>query len=134
MADRLTKEQRSYCMSRIRSKNTKAELFMQERLRGLNLIFETNSRDLLGSPDIVFRNRKIAVFIDGEFWHGKDFGLRKQTYSEYWFNKISRNIERDKKVKKELKKMGWKVIRIWEKDLKKNPDRFVNKIKNLVVL
>jgi DNA mismatch endonuclease (patch repair protein) len=108
MATSLTKEQRSYCMSRIRSKNTKSGVCMQERLKGLNLIFGTNSKDLPGSPDITFKNRKIAIFIDSEFWHDKDFGLRKQTYSEYWSNNISRNITQDKKGKKNLKKWAGK--------------------------
>ncbi|MGB9677446.1 MAG: very short patch repair endonuclease [Candidatus Ratteibacteria bacterium] len=134
MSDRLTKEQRSYCMSRIRSKNTKAEIILQKKLSELNLVYETYSKDLPGTPDVVFRSSKIAIFIDGEFWHGKNFNLRKETYSEYWLKKITRNIQRDNEVNMELEKMGWKVLRIWEKDFMKNPDKYVKKIKKMVVL
>lgn len=94
--------------------------------------FEAYHKNLIGNPDVVFPDKKIAVFVDGEFWHGKDFKKRSQTYSKYWLNKISRNIKRDKKVNSALKKMGWKVIRIWGRDLKKNPDKYIEKIRSLV--
>jgi DNA mismatch endonuclease (patch repair protein) len=133
MADTLTKEQRSYCMSRIRSKNTSVEVLLRKKLSELGLKFEAYYKDLPGNPDIVFPDKKVAVFVDGEFWHGKDFKKRKQTYNEYWRNKITRNMQRDKEVNKSLKKMGWKVLRIWGRDLKKDPNKYIEKIKNLVV-
>lgn len=132
MVDRLTKEQRSYCMSRIRSKNTKPEILLRKKLFERGLRYRINYASLPGTPDIVFTKQKIAIFVDGDFWHGRDFEKRKHTYNEYWLKKIQRNMERDKEVNKKLKKSGWTVLRIWGKDLIKNHDKFVKKIERLV--
>lgn len=132
MVDTLTKKQRSYCMSRIRSKNTSVEILLRKKLSEHAFKFKTYCKDVPGNPDVAFPDKKMAIFVDGEFWHGKDFEKRKRTYSKYWRNKIAKNIQRDKKVNKELKKMGWKVLRIWGRDLKKNPNKHTERIKKLV--
>jgi len=132
MADRLTGEQRSYCMSRIRSKDTKIELLLRSMLFRRGLRYRIHYGKLPGKPDVVFPKNKLAVFVDGDFWHGRNFEKRKKTYSDYWYNKIRRNIERDKRVDEKLKDSGWDVFRIWGKDLKKNPEKFVDKIEDMV--
>ena len=132
MPDRLTPEQRSYCMSRIRAKNTKIEIMFRSILFNRGLRFRVHYKGLPGKPDVVFPRHKIAVFIDGDFWHGRDFDERKNTYDEYWFSKITRNMERDKEVDKELKKAGWKVVRIWGEDLKREPEKFGDMVERMV--
>lgn len=119
MADVLTKEQRSYNMSRIRSRDTQPEFVLRKAVsevgfRGYRLHYK-----LTGKPDIVFPGRKIAIFIDGCFWH-KCPGCftRPETNKAFWTAKIDSNVKRDKIVNMELRKNGWKVLRIWEHELK----------------
>jgi len=129
MADVLTKKQRSYCMSRVRGKDTLPELFLRRalseaKIRGYRLHYK-----LLGKPDIVFSKKKIAIFIDGCFWHKcpKCFSS-PQTNRIFWLKKINSNVKRDKFVDLELKKKGWKVIRIWEHELEKNINKYLRGI------
>lgn len=127
--DKVSKEQRSYNMSRIKSKNTRLEIKVFEALELNNLKFLKHYKDLPGKPDVVFFEKKIAVFIDSDFWHGwrfKDWQARLP--NSYWLNKISQNIERDRKSRIKLRRMGWKVIRIWEHQLIKNEKRVINKL------
>lgn len=133
MVDTMTKKQRSYCMSRIRSKNTKPELLLRKKLFKKGFRYRVNYNNLPGSPDIVFTKKKIAIFVDGDFWHGRYFNERKHAYNEYWLKKIKRNIERDKSVTEKLLNGGWKVLRIWGKDLIKTPDNFVEKIERMAI-
>jgi len=115
MADNLTKEQRSFCMSRIRSKDTKPEL----KHKAKNLHLEYQPKGLFGNPDFVDWKKKIVVFIDGCFWHKcpKHF-IEPKSNREYWLPKLKRNVIRDKETDISYKNAGWKVIRIWEHDLK----------------
>lgn len=120
MADVLTKKQRSYCMSQIRSRNTQPEIILRkaissEGIRGYRLNYK-----LLGKPDIVFPKRKIAIFIDGCFWHKCPVCfIRPETNRRFWNKKIVSNVKRDKIVNAELKRKGWKIIRIWEHEIEK---------------
>ena len=82
----------------------------------------------MNDTDIVFLNLKTAIFIDGEFWHGRNYKLEKNKYSEFWCKKIEANIKRDRKFRKILLNEGWKIIRLWDKDLKENPVKEINKI------
>lgn len=125
--DVLTKEQRSFNMSRIRSKNTKPELFVFAELEKLKIEFEKHS-GLPGKPDVVFHDKKIALFIDGEYWHGRYLSKIKYRLSEYWITKITNNRKRDRKRRKELKELGWHILRIWDDDIKKHPAREINRI------
>jgi len=116
MADNLTKEQRSYNMSRIRSKNTKPEKALKKLLTKTGFKYQPN---LLGKPDFADKKNKTAVFIDGCFWHKcpKHFKEPK-TNRTYWIPKLEKNKKRDKKINLDYKKRGWKVVRIWEHELK----------------
>lgn len=120
-------------MSKIRSKNTKAELVVFSELRKNKIYFQKHYKKAPGSPDIAFPKNKKAVFIDGDFWHGRNFLKdQKRLPNDYWRNKIKSNVLRDKKNFVELRKKGWKVLRLWEKDIIKNNKRAVAKIKKLI--
>lgn len=129
MADTLTKEQRSYCMSRIRSKGTKPEIILKKSLRRMGISYRSNIRNLPGTPDIVILEKKLAIFIDGDFWHGREFKRRSRNYNDYWTKKIKRNMERDKENVRDLKKAGWKVIRFWGSEIVKDCDKITRRIK-----
>ncbi len=125
--DRLTKEQRSYNMSQVRSKNTLPEKLVSRGLRKEKVKFRKHYK-LPGKPDILLTTEKIASFIDGEFWHGRKFNQWKHKLSKFWLEKIGGNIKRDKRNRKELKERGWEVIRLWDKEIIKNPEKETNKI------
>lgn len=125
--DRLTPQQRSKNMAQIKSKNTKPEQFVFSFLDKKEVCYKKHY-DISGKPDIVFPELRIAVFINGEFWHGRYFKNESSKYPEFWIKKISGNMARDKKNYRFLKKEGWKVIKIWDKQLKKNPIKELNKI------
>lgn len=128
MADVLTSRQRSYCMSRIKGKNTKPEKRLRKALwaRGYRYRVKNN---LYGKPDIVYHRKKLAVFVDGCFWHGcPEHYNRPATNAEFWLAKISGTKKRDQQVNKKLKKDGWRVIRFWEHDIKDNLEFCVSTI------
>ena len=114
MADTLTKKQRSYCMSRIRSRNTKPELKYKERVAGF-----IHQHKAFGNPDFINFRKKTAFFIDGCFWHRcpKHY-IQPKSNKSYWIPKLNRNQTRDMEVNIAYKKSGWKVMRIWEHELK----------------
>jgi DNA mismatch endonuclease, patch repair protein len=122
-----SKAVRSYNMSQVKSKNTKPELFVCEILSALKISFEKHYKTY-GTPDIAFPDKKIAVFISGEFWHGRRYNQEKEKYQEFWAEKIKANMKRDRKNIRLLKIEGWEIIRIWDKDLKKHSVRELNKI------
>lgn len=127
--DVFTKEKRSEIMSKIRAKNTKAERIVFRYLRSHKVYFQRHYRGVPGCPDIVLPRKKIAVFIDGDFWHGRDFTRRKDRLPDYWKMKIKRNMERDRENRKVLIRKSWAVLRVWEKDLIKHQDFFCEKIR-----
>jgi DNA mismatch endonuclease (patch repair protein) len=90
-------------------------------------------RGLPGKPDIVFTKAKVAVFIDGDFWHGYRFPAWEHKVSEFWRKKISKNRDRDKKNSNKLRKMGWRVIRIWKHEIDKNIDDCIDRIVSVVL-
>ena len=117
-------------MSKIRSKNTKAELIIFRELRKRKIYFQKHYKKAIGSPDIAFPLKKIAIFIDGDFWHGRNFSKNKKRLpKKYWREKINSNILRDKRNKTKLKRRGWKVLRVWEYEIINNPAGVVEKIK-----
>jgi DNA mismatch endonuclease (patch repair protein) len=118
MADNLTAAQRRYCMSRIGTKGTDLEKLVGSELRRRGLRFRKNVRTLPGKPDIVFADAKIAVFIDGDFWHGYRFPAWENTLTKFWRNKIRKNRERDRRNFAELRRKGWRVIRLWQHSIK----------------
>ena len=127
--DNLSKEDRHKNMRRIRSKNTIPELLVMNELKRRKIYFAKYVDKIIGKPDIVFRRKRLIVFIDSDFWHfNPKLFVMPKTNIEYWESKIKKNVKRDKYVNKELKKMGWKVIRFWESDIKKNTSKIVEKI------
>ena len=129
MADKFSKAKRSAIMSRIRSKNTSLEVEFRKLLWKNGLGRYRIHYNLPGKPDIVYVSKKIVIFLDGDFWHGYNWKkLGKVPPRKYWQKKIQKNIDRAKKYNKMLKKDGWKVIRIWEHEVKKNEGKFISKI------
>lgn len=124
MTDRMTKEQRSKNMSHIRSKDTSIELKVRKYLFSLGYRYRVNYKELPGKPDIVFTKKKIAIFIHGCYWHGHNCNSRyahiSKSNTNYWNTKIQRNQERDKRNIEQLEKDGWKVIVLWECEIKEN--------------
>lgn len=130
--DPFSKAQRSLLMSKIRSKNTRLDLAMNAALRKEGIRHKMYPR-ILGTPDFLVDNR-VAVFCDSSFWHGRNWEkLRKQlkngSNSVYWISHISRNRARDRVVNAGLRRMGYKVLRFWDENVFKHPERCVMKIK-----
>lgn len=118
MVDFLSPEERSQRMSRIRSTNTKAEVIAFRYLRRQGVYFQKYYNRVPGKPDIALPRKKRAVFIDGDFWHGKTIQrVQERGPDDYWTKKILRNMERDKAQEKELLAKGWRILRIWERDI-----------------
>lgn len=129
MADVLTPEQRKRNMSHIRGKNTGPEIVLRKRLYSCGIRGYRIHYSLPGKPDIVFIKRKIAIFVDGCFWHKcPECFQEPETRKEFWMTKIHSNIERDEKINLQLRNEGWRVIRIWEHEIRKAPDRVVQRI------
>lgn len=130
--DVLTKKQRHKNMVHIRSKNTKAEVILRKALWYRGLRYRKNYKDLPGKPDIVLTRYKIAVFVDGDFWHARGHqdnpGEQVATNKEFWQKKLKDNVERDKEVNDELTEEGWLVLRFWESDIKKHLDDCIDQI------
>lgn len=121
--DKLTPEQRHKAMSRIKTKNTSIELKLRKALWHSGVRYRKNYKRLPGTPDIAITKYRIAIFCDGELFHGKGFEagkMRFDTNKDYWEAKIKRNIARDQAVDAELQKLGWTVLRFWGKEIKKN--------------
>lgn len=121
MADTHTKEIRSMNMSHIRSKNTKPEECVRKYLFAHGLRYRKNVRGLPGSPDIVLRKYMTVVFVNGCFWHHHNCErfVWPSSNEEYWHSKIDRNVQRDLQNKRVLEEQGWRVLTIWECQLKK---------------
>ena len=135
--DDLTKEQRRKNMQHIKSKDTGIEIKLRKALWDKGFRYRKNFNELPGRPDIVLTKYKIAIFCDGEFFHGKDWEvlkprLEKGDNSQYWINKISINRKRDDEVNKQLLFQGWTVIRFWGKDIQKNIDECVKVVEEAV--
>lgn len=129
MADVLTPEQRKLVMSRIRGKDTGPELKIRKLLFAKGIRGYRVHYDLPGKPDIVFTRQKVVIFIDGCFWHKCPVCFREpETRKDFWMNKINSNVGRDMKNNQILKEMGWKVIRIWEHEVRKDPEAVVDLI------
>ena len=127
-------QQRSKNMAAIKSTATKCEVALGKALWYLGLRYRKNNKTVFGKPDFTFKQYKIAVFVDSEFFHGKDFETKKKPVSnaEFWEKKISRNIERDKEVNAHLTSQGWTVLRFWSNEVKKNLNGCVATIKEAI--
>jgi DNA mismatch endonuclease (patch repair protein) len=116
-------------MSRIRGKATGPELLLAAQLKLIGLEWEEHAKDLPGRPDFVFRNLKLAVFVDGDFWHGYGFSEWRDKLSEPWEAKIAGNIRRDIRNRAALRKLGWRVIRIWEHQIAARPSASAQRVR-----
>jgi DNA mismatch endonuclease (patch repair protein) len=114
--DTMTPEQRSRLMSQIRSKDTKPELAVRSLVHRMGYRFRLHARNLPGTPDLVFSSRRKVIFVHGCFWHGHacQKGRRPQTRAAFWNEKIDNNRKRDRKSRRQLKKLGWSSLIVWE--------------------
>lgn len=129
MADSVSKQKRSEIMSRIKSKDSKIEIDFRKQLWNAGFRYRKNAKNYFGKPDIVLKKYQTVIFIDSCFWHGCKKHCRIPTANKkYWVNKISRNKLRDKQVDRYYKISGWKIIRIWEHNLKQ-----INHIKKTIL-
>lgn len=122
-------------MSRVKLKNGKAEQLLAKQLWHLGYRYRKNDKRLPGSPDIAILKYHIAVFVDGEFWHGQNWNERKtklKSNRDYWIEKIEENMARDKRNDKLLAHLGWSVVHFWEKEVLKDLNQCCNKVKAVI--
>lgn len=135
--DDLTPEQRKKNMRHIRSKNTEIECILRKALWKKGYRYRKHYSKIPGKPDIVLTKYKIAIFCDGEFFHGKDWEVQrkrieKSNNSDYWIMKIEKNIRRDEDINRRLRAMGWVVLRFWGKDIKNNTESCIKTIEEAI--
>lgn len=132
MPDNLTPEQRSYCMSRIKGKDTGLEVRIRSELHKRGLRFRKHVKELPGRPDVAFTRARVAVFVDGDFWHGYEFPSWEHKVSAFWKKKISKNSERDTSNHLKLRDYGWTVIRLWQHEVQRDFEGCINRIVSAV--
>ena len=123
-------------MSKVKLKNGTAEQLLAKKLWHMGYRYRKNDKRLPGSPDIAIPRYRIAIFVDGEFWHGKDWEIRKprlKSNREYWIEKIEENIARDKRVDDQLRAIDWTPIHFWSKDVLKDADSCISDIINFII-
>lgn len=133
--DKLTPEQRRRNMQANKASGTKPEILFAKALFALGYRYRKNNKNVFGKPDLTFKKLKLAIFIDGEFWHGKDWETRKHAIKsniKFWHSKIERNIERDKEVNAKLLEQGWTVLRFWDKEVMKELERCIEEIEDVI--
>lgn len=126
--DIMSPEKRRIVMSHIKGKNTGPERIIFATLKQLGIYFARHVRDLPGRPDIVFRRAKLAVFLDGDYWHGWRFPLWQHKLSEKWRKKIVATRERDHRNFQMLRERGWRILRIWEHQIERSPEDCVGRV------
>jgi DNA mismatch endonuclease, patch repair protein len=133
--DVLTKEQRRKNMQAIRSTDTKAEITLAKSLWAKGYRYRKNNKSVFGKPDLTFKRLRIAIFVDSEFFHGKNWETQKnriKTNRDFWWSKIEGNMRRDDLVINKLEGEGWIVLRFWDKEILKNASNCINKIEDAV--
>ena len=133
--DRLTPEQRKKNMQAVKNKDSLIELMLRKELWTRGLRYRKNCDKITGKPDIAFIGKKIAVFCDGEFWHGYDWEHRKdgiKSNRDYWIPKIEKNMQRDTEITQTLINDGWLVLRFWGREIKKHLSDCADKIESAV--
>lgn len=127
-----TREQIHYTMSRVRSSGSVIERQLGTALWKAGFRYR-KQYSIIGKPDFVLVSRRVAIFCDSEFWHGYRWGIKAKaafkSNQEYWFTKIERNRKRDRKVKRELERQGWIVLRFWEHEISSNLENCVRRVK-----
>ena len=129
----MSPEKRSAVMSRIRGKDTGPERIIATALGEIGLKWENHAKDLPGRPDFVFRKQRVAVFVEGDFWHGWQFPRWRDKLSEKWELKIEMNRIRDRRNHRKLRRKGWSVIRIWEHQIKKDLPMCIERVRASVL-
>lgn len=133
--DKLTAEQRRKNMQAVKASGSKIETALAKALFAEGLRYRKNDKTVFGKPDLTFKKYKLAVFVDSEFWHGKDWELRKNDHKsnkEFWHQKIERNIQRDGEVNEKLLNDGWKVVRFWGKEINTDLNSCIIKIQKTI--
>lgn len=130
--DALSKKERSLLMGRIRGKNTHFERVVFKELRKRGVYFITHLADLPGKPDIVNREKKAAIFLDSDFWHGWRLSTWESNLSKSWRVKIRQNRLRDRRTVRKLRNRGWKVLRIWEHQMARNYFQQIDRIERFL--
>ncbi len=125
-------------MARVRNKDSRAELALRRALHAAGLRYRLHAPDVLGRPDLVIRSRRLAVFVDGDLWHGNPEEVRRRgraslaelfpTRTEWWVAKIERTVQRDREVTEGLRAQGWRVVRLWEHDVLRDPEACVRRV------
>jgi len=128
MPDHMTPQQRSRAMRRVRLRDGPLEQVIRHGLRVRGLRFKCHVRQLPGRPDIVFVKDKVAVFVDGDFWHGWRLPAWEEKLSPFWRNKLRQNRARDRRNFKKLRTLGWKVIRIWQHQITSDIEGCINRV------
>lgn len=133
MADRLSPDARSRLMSRVRSRDTTPERGVRTLLHAMGYRFRLHRKELPGTPDIVMPGRKVVIFVHGCFWHGHSCKVDKMPKSktEYWGPKIEANRERDLRKARKLRRMGWRVLTVWECELRA-PDKLRRRLERII--
>ncbi|MBS0181792.1 MAG: very short patch repair endonuclease [Nitrospira sp.] len=134
MPDHLTPVQRSLAMRRVKLENGSLERLVQSELRVRGLRFRRHVKTLPGRPDIVFTSKKVAVFVDGDFWHGWRLPTWEHTLSPFWRNKLRTNRARDRRNFRKLRSYGWKVIRLWQHQIITDLEGSITRIAGTVAL
>jgi len=127
MTDVFTPEKRSWVMSRIRGTNTKIDLKMKEMLSEARCSYQMYPK-MFGNPDFIIKRKRIAIFCDGDFWHGYKYHEKKKPSKKFWRDKIEENMRRDGRVSRKLRREGWSVLRFWEHDIEKNQEKCMRRI------
>jgi DNA mismatch endonuclease Vsr len=133
--DKLTKEQRRKNMQAVKSKGSKIETKLGKELWKRGLRYRKNDKTVFGKPDFTIKKLKIAIFVDSEFWHGKNWEIKKhehKTNIDFWHKKIEQNIKRDLEVNDYLLKNNWKVIRFWGKEVERDLVNCISKIEKTI--
>ncbi len=134
--DVLTKEQRRRNMQAIKSRGTKDEVLLAKALWSRGYRYRKNDKTVIGKPDFTFKRLKLAIFVDSEYFHGKDWETEKhriKTNREFWWAKIESNIRRDELVNRELKNSGWTVLRFWSKEIRTEIETCITKIEEKLI-
>ena len=134
--DKLTKEQRRRNMQAIRATGSKIETVLAKSLFARGHRYRKNDRTVFGKPDLTFKKIKLAIFVDSEFWHGKDWQTKRhniKSNQDFWHKKIEGNIQRDKKVNEVLRKDGWKVLRFWGKQVENKLEFCIREIEKVII-
>ncbi len=136
MADRISKEHRSWNMSRIKGKDTDIEKMVRSYLFSRGFRFRKNDKRYPGKPDVVLPKHNTVIFVNGCFWHrhnGCKYATTPKTNTDFWMEKFRKNIENDELHTKQLQEMGWRVIIIWECELKDNFEETMRRVESILL-